>query len=156
MEHFLFLRHVLNRCSFWDNCVWKLNLCSCFRCNTQISQITNFKLDYLDNDLEVAVKTKNTPFFMIFPNISFLHRVFFRVDYSSINFYLVNCFESAIAKKSYIWGLTFSQFIVINWSRSPRSCSWFSLKSSSSTQKYVTLKIYPKACKVSWTATPMC
>ena len=22
MEHFLFLRHVLNRCSFWGNCVW--------------------------------------------------------------------------------------------------------------------------------------
>ena len=22
MEHFLFLRHVLNRCSFRDNCVW--------------------------------------------------------------------------------------------------------------------------------------
>jgi hypothetical protein len=25
----------LNRCSFWDSCVWILNLCSCFRCNTQ-------------------------------------------------------------------------------------------------------------------------
>ena len=33
MEHFLFLRHVLNRCSFRDNCVW---ICvQALRCNTQ-------------------------------------------------------------------------------------------------------------------------
>ena len=33
----------------------------------------NFKLNYLENynDSEHAVKTKNAPFFMIFPNISF-------------------------------------------------------------------------------------
>src|SRR4051795_6782976 len=39
--------------------------------------IQNFKRNYLENynDLEHAVKTKNAPFFMIFPNISFFHMV---------------------------------------------------------------------------------
>src|SRR3954467_1818809 len=38
-------------------------------------QIQNFKRNYLENynDSEHAVKTKNAPFFMIFPNISFFH-----------------------------------------------------------------------------------
>jgi hypothetical protein len=49
----------------------EFSLHSCFRCNTQISKIANFKCDFLsnDNDSEVAVKTKNAPFFMNFPNI---------------------------------------------------------------------------------------
>ena len=36
---------------------------------------SNFKRNYLENynDSEHAVKTKNAPFFMIFPNISFFH-----------------------------------------------------------------------------------
>src|SRR4051812_36019332 len=36
---------------------------------------SNFKRNYLENynDSEHAVKTKNAPFFMIFPNISFLY-----------------------------------------------------------------------------------
>src|SRR3569623_1589153 len=36
---------------------------------------SNFKRNYLKNynDSEHAVKTKNAPFFMIFPNISFFH-----------------------------------------------------------------------------------
>ena len=40
-----------------------------------LKQIQNFKRKYLENynDLEHAVKTKNAPFFMIFPNISFFH-----------------------------------------------------------------------------------
>ena len=35
--------------------------------------VTNFKRNYLENynDSEHAVKTKNAPFFMIFPNISY-------------------------------------------------------------------------------------
>src|SRR3954462_11384580 len=43
--------------------------------------MNNFKRNYLENynDSEHAVKTKNAPFFMIFPNISFLHMV---VDWS--------------------------------------------------------------------------
>ena len=38
---------------------------------------SNFKRNYLENynDSEHAVKTKNAPFFMIFPNISFFHMV---------------------------------------------------------------------------------
>jgi hypothetical protein len=38
---------------------------------------SNFKRNYLENynDLEHAVKTKNAPFFMIFPNISFFHMI---------------------------------------------------------------------------------
>src|SRR3954467_14525112 len=38
---------------------------------------SNFKRDYIENynDSEHAVKTKNAPFFMIFPNISFFHMV---------------------------------------------------------------------------------
>src|SRR4051795_7524276 len=38
---------------------------------------SNFKRNYLENynDSEYAVKTKNAPFFMIFPNISFFHMV---------------------------------------------------------------------------------
>ena len=39
--------------------------------------VTNFKRNYLENynDSEHAVKTKNAPFFMIFPNISFFHMI---------------------------------------------------------------------------------
>ena len=39
--------------------------------------VTNFKRNYLENynDSEHDVKTKNAPFFMIFPNISFFHMV---------------------------------------------------------------------------------
>src|SRR3954470_23253222 len=38
---------------------------------------SNFKRNYLENynDSEHAVKTKNAPFFMIFPNISFFHMI---------------------------------------------------------------------------------
>ena len=38
---------------------------------------SNFKRNYLENynDTEHAVKTKNAPFFMIFPNISFFHMI---------------------------------------------------------------------------------
>src|SRR3569623_1272151 len=41
------------------------------------TQIQNFKRNYLENynDSEDAVKTKNAPFFMIFPNISFFHTI---------------------------------------------------------------------------------
>jgi len=50
-----------------DNFYWfrnEFSLRSCFRCNTQVSKISNFKSDYLgnNNDSEVAVKTKNAPF----------------------------------------------------------------------------------------------
>jgi len=40
---------------------------------TKSTQTQNFKCNYLENysDSEHAVKTKNAPFFMIFPNISF-------------------------------------------------------------------------------------
>jgi hypothetical protein len=48
-------------------------------CITTMSLYTNsnFKHNYLENynDSEHAVKTKNAPFFMIFPNISFFHMV---------------------------------------------------------------------------------
>src|SRR6185437_1923772 len=39
--------------------------------------VHKFKRNYLENynDSEHAVKTKNAPFFMIFPNISFFHMV---------------------------------------------------------------------------------
>ena len=42
-----------------------------------LQQIQNFKRNYLENynDSEHAVKTKNAPFFMIFPNISFFHMI---------------------------------------------------------------------------------
>ena len=44
MEHFLFLRHILNRCSFRDNCVW---ICvQALRCNTQT--FLNFCIDFLN------------------------------------------------------------------------------------------------------------
>src|SRR4051812_37144213 len=38
---------------------------------------SNVKHNYLENynDSEDAVKTKNAPFFMIFPNISFVHMI---------------------------------------------------------------------------------
>jgi hypothetical protein len=41
------------------------------------THIQNFKRNYLENynDSEHAVKTKDAPFFMIFPNISFFHMV---------------------------------------------------------------------------------
>jgi hypothetical protein len=39
--------------------------------------MNNFKHNYLENyDLEVVVKTKNAPFFIIIPNKLFLYRVF--------------------------------------------------------------------------------
>jgi hypothetical protein len=39
---------------------------------------SNFKRNYLKNynDSKHAIKTKNAPFFMNFPNIEFLRRVF--------------------------------------------------------------------------------
>ena len=42
-----------------------------------LTQIENFKRNYLENynNSEHAVKTKNAPFFMIFPNIPFFHMV---------------------------------------------------------------------------------
>jgi hypothetical protein len=45
--------------------------------NEELVTNSNFKLNYLENynDSEHAVKTKNVPFFMIFPNISFFHMV---------------------------------------------------------------------------------
>src|SRR3954467_14746796 len=70
----------LLQCSFYENLK---NRCKnrFFRkkfkkvCITTKSLYTNlnFKRNYLDyyNDSEHAVKTKNAPFFMIFPNISF-------------------------------------------------------------------------------------
>ena len=44
--------------------------------------MNNFKRNYLENynDSEHAVKTKNAPFFMIFPNIPFFHMI---VNYCS-------------------------------------------------------------------------
>src|SRR6185312_10402362 len=50
------------------NCVLQRRACT---------QIQNFKRNYLENynDSEHAVKTKNAPFFMIFPNISFFHMI---------------------------------------------------------------------------------
>ena len=41
--------------------------------NKELVTNSNFKRNYLENynDSEDAVKTKNAPFFMIFPNISF-------------------------------------------------------------------------------------
>src|SRR3569623_918955 len=41
------------------------------------TQNQNFKRNYLENynDSEHAVKTKNAPFFMILPNISFFHMI---------------------------------------------------------------------------------
>jgi hypothetical protein len=46
-------------------------------CVLQRRACNNFKRNYLENynDSEHAVKTKNAPFFMIFPNISFFHMV---------------------------------------------------------------------------------
>src|SRR3569623_585112 len=46
-------------------------------CVLQRRVCNNFKRNYLENynDSEHAVKTKNAPFFMIFPNISFFHMV---------------------------------------------------------------------------------
>ena len=45
--------------------------------NEELVTNSNFKRNYLENynDSEHAVKTKNAPFFMIFPNISFFHMV---------------------------------------------------------------------------------
>ena len=50
------------------------------------TQIRNFKRNYLENynDSEHAVKTKNAPFFMIFPNKLFCIG-FFRVDWDASN-----------------------------------------------------------------------
>ena len=46
-------------------------------CVLQRRACNKFKHNYLENynDSEHAVKTKNAPFFMIFPNISFFHMV---------------------------------------------------------------------------------
>ena len=45
--------------------------------NEELVTNSNFKRNYLENynDSEHAVKTKNAPFFMIFPNISFFHMI---------------------------------------------------------------------------------
>src|SRR3954464_11221070 len=70
-----FYENLKNRCKnrffrkkFIKVCVLKRRACT---------QIQNFKRNYLENynDSEHAVKTKNAPFFMIFPNISFFHMV---------------------------------------------------------------------------------
>ena len=71
----------LLQCSFYEN--WK-NRCKnrffrkkfkkvCVLQRRACTQIQNFKRNYLENynDSEHAVKTKNAPFFMIFPNILF-------------------------------------------------------------------------------------
>ena len=71
------------QCSFYENLK---NLCKnrlfckkfkkvCVLQRRACTQIQNFKRNYLENynDSEHAVKTKNAPFFMIFPNISFFH-----------------------------------------------------------------------------------
>ena len=62
--------------NYWFRDEFSLRLC--FRCNTQISKIPNFKRNYPgnNNDSEVTVKTKNAPFLMNFPNTSFFHSVF--------------------------------------------------------------------------------
>src|SRR3569623_1721668 len=46
-------------------------------CVLQRRACNNFKRNYLENynDSEHVVKTKNAPFFTIFPNISFFHMV---------------------------------------------------------------------------------
>jgi hypothetical protein len=46
--------------------------------NENMNANSNFKRNYLENynDSEDAIKTKNASFFMNFPNISFLRRVF--------------------------------------------------------------------------------
>ena len=75
----------LLQCSFYEN--WK-NRCKnrffrkkfkkvCVLQRRACTQIQNFKRNYLENynDSEHAVKTKNAPFFMIFPNISFFHMI---------------------------------------------------------------------------------
>ena len=61
-------------------------------CVLQRRACNKFKRNYLENynDSEHAVKTKNAPFFMIFPNTSFFHMI---VTYwtGSLNlFYYVN------------------------------------------------------------------
>src|SRR4051812_27295050 len=45
--------------------------------NEELVTNSKFQRNYLENynDSEHAVKTKNAPFFMIFPNISFFHMV---------------------------------------------------------------------------------
>src|SRR3569833_682982 len=58
-----------------------LNLLQALRCNTQFKKVcvlqrracNKFKRNYLQNynDSEKTVKTKNAPFFIILPNISF-------------------------------------------------------------------------------------
>ena len=70
-----FYENLKNRCKnrffrkkFKKVCVLQRRACT---------QTQNFKRNYLENynDSEHAVKTKNAPFFMIFPNISFFHMV---------------------------------------------------------------------------------
>ena len=71
----LFYENLKNRCKnrffrkkFKKVCVLQRQACT---------QIQNFKRNYLENynDSEYAVKTKNAPFFMFFPNMSFFHMV---------------------------------------------------------------------------------
>ena len=71
----------LLQCSFYENLKNRF-FCKKFKkvCVLQrraCTQIQNFKRNYLENynDSEHAVKTKNAPFFMIFPNISFFHMI---------------------------------------------------------------------------------
>src|SRR3954464_12870759 len=75
----------LLQCSFYENLKNRCKnrfFCKKFKkvCVLQrraCTQIQNFKRNYLENykDSEHAVKTKNAPFFMIFPNISFFHMI---------------------------------------------------------------------------------
>ena len=50
----------------------------------KISKIANFIRNYLenDNDSEFTVKTKNAPFFMIFPNIYKLWQISRQISFS--------------------------------------------------------------------------
>src|SRR4051812_10846035 len=92
----------LLQCSFYENLQ---NRCKnrFFRkkfkkvCVLQRRACNKFKRNYLENynDSEHAVKTKNAPFFMIFPNISFFHVV---VNYwigplSGLNFLNIKNFK---------------------------------------------------------------
>jgi hypothetical protein len=79
MEYFLFLQHVLKRCSFRDKIQDKFVY---YNENMYTNWI--FKRNYLENynDSEHAVKTKNAPFFMNFPNINRTWATFFLLDWS--------------------------------------------------------------------------
>ena len=102
MKPFLFL-WLLNRCSFWENCVWSwrfLKFCVLQRkheCNENECNWTivpshsclcqkfvpeSIKVYWRENsknffdDSEVTVKTKNALFFINFMNIKFFHSAF--------------------------------------------------------------------------------